>query len=1104
MKKFRKWNSIPHPGEFKSFLLLMKLTFILTLAATLNVSALVFSQNSKLNLSVEGLTLRDVFKNIEKQSSYRFFFSDDLKALDKIVSINAQDANLESILSNVLKNSTATFKLMENNIVIISPFSQAQQQKVTGTITDGTNGEPLVGVNITIEGSTIGVISDVNGKFSIDAQTNAVLVFSYIGYNTEKVVYSGQTSIEVKLIPDITKLDEVVVVGYGVSSRKKLASAITSVSPEDLNKGSISDVNQLLQGKVPGLNISASGDPNKPSAIVLRGASTLNSSMSPFYVIDGIPGADIATVAPDDISAIDILKDAAATSIYGNRAANGVIIITTKRGKKGQMQVFYNGYMGTEKVSSELKMMDASQLRDYITANGMSFTPADDKGANTNWQKAIEKSSAFSQNHNLSISGGTEHNNYSASINYLTKQGILLNSDLNRIIARLSVEQMAFNDKVKFGLNVSNSNSTANDVPYRSTTILQAAKYLPVSPVKNDDGTYYENFVKSGYYNPVAMLNHSQNSTKTNLLIGSFNTKVQLPFGFNYDLNLSYQSSSYLYGSYLDKYFTSNYNGMYDNPDPGASGHTLQAFGVNGQANRSSFQDIKKVMETYLTWDKKIGDHSINAVIGYSWQDNVIGDGFDITTSNFPVDNTAYNNLTLSSPTGYNNGLYFGQGSRYEHSRLISDFGRLNYNYKDKYLIQGSIRRDGSSVFGSNNQWGLFPSIGGAWRITQESFMQNQQLINDLKLRGSYGVTGNSSGFNALTAQFISGSKGTYYFNGVGLTSAYGPTQAANFDLKWEKTATTNIGLDFTILKGKLSGTVEWYDKKTTGMIWNYGVDPMLVPTGSIVANGGSISNKGIEVSLTVTPVTTNDFNWSSNINLAHNKNEITSLKNPLFQGGDSVSMVYPEGGGQSGSSIELLKQGHPLGQFFTLEYAGKDANGVSQFIDKNGNLTINPTRADYHYEGNAQPSLIVGWSNNLKYKGFDLSVFIRGVFGNKIFNATRADLFRPSTAMSSNILVDAASELPADGNSYKYSSRFIEDGSYIRFDNATLGYNVKITNKYVKTLRVYSSVNNLFVITKFKGIDPEVNQGGIAPGVDYNNFYPKTRTILFGVNVSF
>jgi TonB-dependent starch-binding outer membrane protein SusC len=1104
MKKFRKWNSIPHPGEFKSFLLLMKLTFILTLAATLNVSALVFSQNSKLNLSVEKQTLRDVFKNIEKQSSYRFFFSDDLKALDKIVSISAQDANLESILSNVLKNSTATFKLMENNIVIISPFSQAQQQKVTGTITDGTNGEPLVGVNITIEGSTMGVISDVNGKFSIDAQTNAVLVFSYIGYNTEKVVYSGQTSIEVKLIPDITKLDEVVVVGYGVSSRKKLASAITSVSPEDLNKGSISDVNQLLQGKVPGLNISASGDPNKPSAIVLRGASTLNSSMSPFYVIDGIPGADIATVAPDDISAIDILKDAAATSIYGNRAANGVIIITTKRGKKGQMQVFYNGYVGTEKVSSELKMMDASQLRDYITANGMSFTPADDKGANTNWQKAIEKSSAFSQNHNLSISGGTEHNNYSASINYLTKEGILLKSDLNRIIARLSVEQMAFNDKVKFGLNVSNSNSTANDVPYRSTTILQAAKYLPVSPVKNDDGTYYENFVKSGYYNPVAMLNHSQNSTKTNLLIGSFNTKVQLPFGFNYDLNISYQSSSYLYGSYLDKYFTSNYNGMYDNPDPGASGHTLQAFGVNGQANRSSFQDIKKVMETYLTWDKKIGDHSINAVIGYSWQDNVIGDGFDITTSNFPVDNTAYNNLTLSSPTGYNNGLYFGQGSRYEHSRLISDFGRLNYNYKDKYLIQGSIRRDGSSVFGANNQWGLFPSIGGAWRITQESFMQNQQLINDLKLRGSYGVTGNSSGFNALTAQFISGSKGTYYYNGVGLTSAYGPTQAANFDLKWEKTATTNIGLDFTILKGKLSGTVEWYDKKTTGMIWNYGVDPMLVPTGSIVANGGSISNKGIEVSLTVTPVTTNDFNWSSNINLAHNKNEITSLKNPLFQGGDSVSMVYPEGGGQSGSSIELLKQGHPLGQFFTLEYAGKDANGVSQFIDKNGNLTINPTRADYHYEGNAQPSLIVGWSNNLKYKGFDLSVFIRGVFGNKIFNATRADLFRPSTAMSSNILVDAASELPADGNSYKYSSRFIEDGSYIRFDNATLGYNVKITSKYVKTLRVYSSVNNLFVITKFKGIDPEVNQGGIAPGVDYNNFYPKTRTILFGVNVSF
>jgi iron complex outermembrane receptor protein len=768
------------------------------------------------------------------------------------------------------------------------------------------------------------------------------------------------------------------------------------------------------------------------------------------------------------------------------------------------MQLTYSGYVGTEKVSSQLDMMDAAQLRAFVTKNNLAFTPADDKGANTDWQKAVEKSSAFSHNHNISFSGGTDHSTYNASINYLGKEGILLNSDLKRVIAHLSMEQYALNDKVKFGLNVSNSNSNANDLPYRNTVLLQSALYLPVSPIKNTDGTYFENFVKSGYYNPVAMLNNSQMNTKYNLLTGSFTTQVKLPFGFSYDLNLSYQNSSYLFGSYLDKYFTSKYNSMYDNPDPGYSGHTLQAFGSNGQATRSSFQDRRKVLETFLTWDKKIGDNNINAVVGYSWQDNVIGDGFQATTSNFPVDNTGYNNLTLSSPFTYGSGLYFGAGGAYQHTRLISDFGRLNYNYKEKYLLQGSIRRDGSSVFGKNNQWGIFPSVGAAWRINQEVFMQNQHIFSDLKLRASYGVTGNASGFNAYTAQFISGNLGTYYYNGVGLTAAYGPTQAANFNLQWEKTATTNIGLDFAILKGKVNGTLDWYNKNTTGMIYGYKVDPMLVPAGNITANGGSINNKGIELGLSASPVKTNAFSWNTNLNLAHNKNVITSLRNPLFVGGDSVSVSYPEGSGQSGSSLQLLKEGHPLGQFFTLQYAGKNASGISQFIDAKGNITTAPSRADYHYAGNAQPKLLIGWSNNLKYKDFDLNVFIRGVFGNKIFNATRADLFRPTTAMSTNILVDAGNESPADGNAYRYSDRFIESGSYVKFDNATVGYKIKNISKYIKSLRVYAAANNLFVITKYKGIDPEVNQGGIAPGVDYNNFYPKTRTFLLGVNISF
>ncbi len=1097
--------------DFDQIFRIMKLVTLILFVAILQISAATYSQTTLLKISGQNLSIGQVFENIEKQSEFSFFYNINQIDLSRKVDVEADNQVVNKILDDILSGTDLTYTI-NNRLIIIHKQGEAasmeavsqQSRKVSGKVTDKA-GASLPGVSVAIKGTTTGTITDSGGSYSFASiPGNAVLQFSFIGMKMQEIMVENKSTINIILEEETVGVDEVVVVGYGSSSRKKLTSAVTSVKADELNKGPISDVGQLLQGKVPGLNISSSGDPNRNASVILRGASTLNSSQGPFYVIDGVPGVDISMIAPDDIATIEILKDAAATAIYGNRAANGVIMITSKKGKKGQMQVTYSGYVTTETVSNQLDMMNATQLTDFVKKNGLSFTPADNKGANTNWQKAVEKSSAFSQNHNLSFSGGNEHSTYNASVNYMTKEGIILNSDMQRIIAHLAMEQFAFNDKVKFSLNVSNSNNSANDVPYRNTVLLQSALYLPVSPVKNGDDTYFQNFVKSGYYNPVAMLNHSQMNTKTNLLIGSFNTQVKLPFGLTYDLNLSFQNSSYLFGSYLDKYFTTNYVGMYDNPDPGSSGHTLQTFGKNGQANRSSFQDTKKLLETFVTWDKKIGDHTINAVIGYSYQDNVIGDGFDVTTSNFPVDNTAYNNLTLSTPAGYNNGLYFGQGTRYERSLLISDFGRLNYSYKDKYLIQGSLRRDGSSVFGKNNQWGIFPSIGGAWRISQEGFMKKQQLFNDLKLRVSYGVTGNATGFNAYTAQFISGGMGTYYYNGVGLTSAYGPTQAANFDLQWEKTATSNIGFDFTILKGKVSGSVDWYNKNTTGMIYGYKVDPMLVPTGNITANGGSINNKGIELSLNLTPVEKKDFVWRTNFNLAHNKNVITSLRNPLFQGGDSVRMVYPEGSGQSGSSLQVLKEGHPLGQFLTLQYAGKDASGVSQFIDAHGKLTTAPTSADFHYAGDAQPKFLLGWTNTFRYKAFDLSIFIRGVFGNKIFDATRADLFRPTTAMSTNILVDAANESPKDGNAFRYSDRFIENGSYIRFDNATLGYAIKDINKYVKNLRIYATVNNLFTITGYKGVDPEVNQGGIAPGVDYNNFYPKTRTLLLGVNISF
>lgn len=983
----------------------------------------------------------------------------------------------------------------------------AQKTDVTGIVLD-EKGIPLPAANILEKGTNKSVVTDFDGKFKMSVSNrNATLIISYIGFQDLTLkLDESKTNYSIKLSPTTTTLEQVVVVGYGKGTRKNLTTAVTSIKAEELNKGAISDVGQLLQGKVSGLNISSSGDPTRSASVVLRGVSTLNSSQGPFYVVDGIPGVDISVISPDDIATIDVLKDAAATAIYGNRAANGVIMVTTKKGSKDRTQISYNGYFGYEHVTNQLDMMDANQLRAFTAKNNLNFTPENDKGANTNWQKEILRSGgAASSSHNISMSGGGEHGNYTASLTSLNKEGVLMKSDFSRVIARLSVEQYAFDDKVKFGLNVTNSSSKYTNVPQRNAVLLQSVSYLPVSPVKNPDGTFFENFVSPGYFNPVAMIEHGTDETKANNLVGSFTTEVKLPFGFTYNLNLAYQKLTATHGEFYDSYYAKyNSANFYNNPDPPQT-RGLVNFGVNGSALRNSYENTNNIIESFLTWDKTLGSHKIKAVLGYSWQENILGDGFQATATNFPVDNVGYNNLALSNYTSVNGYVVnFGDSRAYQKTRLISEFGRLNYNYKDKYLLQGTIRRDGGSVFGANNRWGYFPSVGAAWRVDKEGFMQDQKLFSDLKFRASYGVTGNSSGFNAYTAQFISGSLGTFYYNGQQI-GAYGPNQAANPDLKWEKTATTNIGVDFAILSGKVTASVDLYDKKTTDMIFNYNVSPVLVPVGTIVANGGTMSNKGIEISLGATPVKTANFTWSTNLNFASNKNEIVKLTNPFFIGGDSIRRVQPDGGGQTGSTLQIFKEGKPLGQFFTLKYAGKNASGVSQYYDKNGNLTTTPLiGVDYHYAGSAQPKVLLGWGNNFQYKKFDLSIFFRGVFGNKIFNATRADLFRPSTAMTNNILVDAENESPADLNSYKYSSRFIEDGSYIRLDNMTLGYDFGRVGKYIQKIRIYETINNVFVITKYSGIDPEVEQGGTAPGVDSNNFYPKTRTFMFGLNVIF
>lgn len=991
--------------------------------------------------------------------------------------------------------------------VMLAVNASAQQSKIRGVVVD-ESGTPVALATVAIKGKTISTASSDKGNFEIAAKSGDVLVISAISYATVEVNVTTAADYKVVLKTTAVDLSDVVVVGYGKGSKKTISSAITSVKPEDLNQAITGDVGQLLQGKVPGLNITSSGNPNASAAVVLRGASTINSPQGPFYVIDGIPGADIATIAPSDIASIDVLKDAAATAIYGNKASNGVIIVTTKKGKAGRMQASYDGYIGTEKVTGTLDVMSADQIKAYVSKNSKAILPTDDLGANTNWMEAVQRSKAVSQNHNLSFSGGNEKSTYSASINYLSKEGILLSSKLDRMIARLSLEQKVLKDRLRLGLNVTNSNSKAQNTPLQNVVLQQAAKHMPVSPVYNTDGSFFENFNTTGYFNPLSLIKNAQDDNKYNTLLGNFTIEANLPWGFKYNLNAAYQKNTSLHGEYYNSYYSDNYkSGFYSNPDPGFSNKGLITFGQKGAAYRSAIENNSTTLESFLTWDKSMNKHNVNAVLGYSWQENNSGDGLQASNTNFVSDYTGYYNLGLGnyqSVNGYT--VNFG-GWLYQTTRFISDFFRLNYSYANKYLLQASVRRDGSSVFGANNQWGYFPAVSLGWRIDQEPFMQNISAISDMKLRLSYGQTGNAFGFGAYTAKQLFGSTGTYYNNGVYQT-AIGVSQGSNPDLKWEVTATSNLGLDFGLFNGKVSGSLDVYEKVTTNMIFNYAVSNTIVPGGRVWGNGGKVRNRGVELSLSATPVKSQHFSWNTGFNLAANKNVILDMNGPAKYGvnSDSIRYTQPDGPGQTNSTLQILKVGHAIGEFFTLDYQGKDANGLSQFLAHNGSLTTAPViGTDYIYAGSPHPKLLLGWNNTLSYKNFDLNFFFRGVFGNKIFNVTRADLSYTGNATVNNLSTHAADDLMTDAKNNAYSTRYIEDGSYIRLDNATLSYRLPLKQEsYINNLRFYLTSNNIFVITKYKGIDPEINQGGVGLGVDGSNFYPKTRTLTFGVNIGF
>lgn len=974
------------------------------------------------------------------------------------------------------------------------------QNRVTGKVTDRT-GMPLPGVNVLEKGTTNGSITDVDGKYVINVNKGKTLTFSYIGFTTREVVVN-QNVIDVALQEDLQALDEVVVIGYGSMTRKDVTSSITTVKAEDMNIGVITTPAQMLQGKVPGLTIANTSDPNGSASISLRGASSLRTgeAMEPYYVIDGVPGVSISLVSPEDIESIDVLRDASATAIYGSKAANGVIIITTKKGNQdGRTNVSYSGYVAWDNTMKTLDMMSASELLAYADANNIDLSPYCDVNnpANTNWQDEVLRT-GFSHNHNVSINGGNKKTSYSASINFMEREGVIKGTDMDRLNARSYVKTKALNDRLELALNLNASvrNSSTGPTNVQGRSVLDAMYYYsPLVPVKKADGTWYSDLQISQNYNPLSMVNEDRYDTKEKLLQGTAQATLHIIDGLDWNLNLSYQNQQYIY---------SIYNTTQTQLPSVASKH--------GQADRSTVENMRKQMETYINWDHTFADaHKVGVMLGYSWEQADNNDGFGLRVYNFYNDDLGYYNMGMANNMDISDII----SNTLSTLRMISFYGRVNYSFNSKYLLQATVRRDGSSAFGANNRWATFPSVSAAWRITEEEFMKNQNIFDDLKLRIGYGVSGNSLGFDAFISRPLYGATGWFtYVNPDGTTSEYrtlGATRNANPDLKWESTSMFNIGLDFGFFNNRLTGTIEYYDKRTSDLIYDYPVSTNRYPFGTMTANVGDISNKGIEITINAIPVQTRNFTWSTSVNLSHNKNVVEKLTNATYSV-PYIDMADPDVGGFSGTNVQRIMEGCPIGQFYTYEWAGYNENGVSVFndYDADGNLigtTDAPTDEDRRKTGSAQPKLTYGWNNDLTWKNWTLTAFFQGVAGNKIYNATRNYYNNVGLiAAGKNALSEIATEQKFnDSNAQRPSDRYLENGSYLRLSTLTLGYNFGKIGNWINNLRLYATCNNVFTITSYKGLDPEVYLGGLTPGLDWRNTtYPRTRTFMVGVNVNF
>ncbi len=956
--------------------------------------------------------------------------------------------------------------------MLVTSVAWSQSKTVTGKVTSADDGTGLPGVNVVEKGTNNGTVTDVDGNYSLSVSDNATLVFSFVGFTTQEISVGNQTSLNVTLEADVTSLSEIVVVGYGSQEKKEITGSVVSLEPKDFNLGNINNPTELMQGKVAGLSIyNKGGDPNSSPIIRLRGLSTVGSNLEPLIVVDGVLGASLDNIDPNDIESINVLKDGSAAAIYGTRGSSGVILVTTKRGSRtGGVSINYNAYVSAASIFKKVPVMSASQ---YVAAGG------NDLGSQTDWQKEVTQT-GVSNVHNVSISGGADNTSFRVSANFRDVNGILRYSGWNQVNTRANLTHMALDGKLKIDLNMAFTNRNS-DFSFNES-FRYATLYNPTAPIYFPNGEYYQAILFDNY-NPVAILQQNLNEGK------SKNINYSAKIDYNLTKNLTW---------------TVNYAQQFDDALDGAyysSKSLWVGYGRNGLARRYTSDKTFTLFETYGSFTKAMDRVDLALSAGYSYQQDQFQD-LRIELGNFPSDELGYNAMENAGDriSGIASNVDISS-SKTPWNKIIAGFARINLSFDNGIFFNASVRREGSTKLGPDHQWGTFPAAGLGVDLNKYLQIPSFSL---LKLRAGYGVTGSLPGPSGLAQDQYD-----YSLNGGGNVTL---AVDANKDLKWEQKAETNIGLEFVL--GGLSGTLDVYSRTISDFILLRDVPPTQYPSGQRYENAGKLKTPGIELTLSYNSLEFGDLRWTPGVVLSHYK---TTLEEFIIDRQVRADFGSP---GQNGTFPLLVAVGEPIGQIWGPVFEGVEGNGAPRFADLNGdgNVISNPSdaldpAADMKVLGNGIPTMELGWTNRLSFKNWDMNVFFRGAFGHSLINQFRA-FYEPLDPGAINSYNRIITSLAVQGlTSAQYSSLYVEKADFLKLDNMSIGYNFKISpTSLIKSFRLYATGQNLFQITNYTGIDPEPVLADpeadpddvLAPGIDRRNNYFTSRTFTFGLNVGF